>query len=98
MLIYCDVDGTLTLKPHHPWGPPNEQMIDAIKRRIDSGDQVVIWSARGQRYVETFCAKYGIDAWMMLSKPDIAIDDKTGLDKLCKPRKQFTPEQFLQQG
>jgi len=80
MNVFCDIDGTLTDKPHSPWGEPNKVRIDILRRLMVDGHDVVLWSANGSDYVEEFAEKYGLfDVKACLGKPDYVIDDKPHL-------------------
>ena len=97
MTIYCDIDGTLTDAPHHPYGKPREDIIQKLIDAIDLGHDVVLWSGRSATYVKAFASQYGIDAIACLSKPQLVIDDKPEIRHLPKEDryKPITPEEFL---
>lgn len=93
--IFCDIDGTLTTTGGKGWGPPNMEMINKIKSLIKD-NFVVMWSARGKKYTEDFCKKYGIKANVFLRKPDYIVDDN--LDIRDHPRmKRLLPKDFLKE-
>jgi len=75
-VIYCDIDGTLTDEPHHPYGTPLCKSIEAIKLLIEKGAQVILWSATGEEYARQFAEQHNIKAYMCLAKPDFYIDDR----------------------
>jgi len=79
MTIYCDVDGTLTHKQDgpKPW-PVWQENINALKKLIDDGHTVIVWSCRGERAAYNFCYDNGIHA-LALSKPDMCFDDEPSL-------------------
>jgi len=97
MPIYCDIDGTLTDKPHHSHGAPRPDVIQRLKDAIKLGHEVVLWSGRGSTYVKSFAIQYGIDAIACLSKPTLVVDDKPDIRHLPGDvrYKPITPEEFL---
>jgi phosphoserine phosphatase len=76
MIIFCDIDGTLTDDPENKWGNPHMDRIQKVRDLISDGKVVVVWSGNGTEYAEAFCAKYEIDARFAIGKPDVYIDDK----------------------
>jgi phosphoserine phosphatase len=76
MIIYCDIDGTLTDDPEDKWGNPHLDRIEKIKEKINEGHTVFVWSGNGTEYANAFCEKYGIKPVLALGKPDVYIDDK----------------------
>jgi hydroxymethylpyrimidine pyrophosphatase-like HAD family hydrolase len=95
MMVYCDIDGTLTDSPYSKWGNPKPKMIEAIKKMIAKGTRVVIWSGGGEAYAKAFAKKYEIDAAACLGKPRYLIDDNPTI----RPRGRMpvlSPDQFLQ--
>jgi hydroxymethylpyrimidine pyrophosphatase-like HAD family hydrolase len=90
MVVYCDIDGTLTTNPANGWGPPCPKVIASIKEAIDAGHDVILWSARGKSYAEMFANKHNLNVTSCQSKPDVIIDDNLDLrpqNRLWK----FTP-------
>lgn len=73
--IFVDIDGTLTSEPNKPQGAPIASRVERVKEFVASGDEVILWSARGREYVEAFAAKNGIGNVTCVSKPDLVIDD-----------------------
>jgi|APSaa5957512535_1039671.scaffolds.fasta_scaffold16415_2 hydroxymethylpyrimidine pyrophosphatase-like HAD family hydrolase len=76
MIIFCDIDGTLTDDPENKWGKPNLKRIEYVINKINEGETVLVWSGNGTEYAKEFCKKYGIDPVCAIGKPDIYIDDK----------------------
>jgi hypothetical protein len=76
MIIYCDIDGTLTDDPENKWGNPHMNRIKYIKKKILDGETVLVWSGNGTIYANQFCDKYGIKPILAIGKPDLYIDDK----------------------
>ena len=76
MIVFCDIDGTLTDDPVKKWGEPHIERIELIKEKIKDGHTVVVWSGNGTEYAQNFCKLHGIKAKFMIGKPDIYIDDK----------------------
>jgi hydroxymethylpyrimidine pyrophosphatase-like HAD family hydrolase len=75
MVIYCDIDGTLTTAPENGWGPLCPKVISGVKEAIEAGHEVILWSGRGKRYAEAFAEKHDLKVVCCLSKPDMIIDD-----------------------
>lgn len=76
MIIFCDIDGTLTDDPENKWGNPIHNRIDYIKDKIKKGHTVLVWSGNGTEYANAFCEKYEINAVFAIGKPDVYLDDK----------------------
>lgn len=87
MTIFCDIDGTLTTTPGKPWGPVREWLVEKLKKRQRAGDDIVLWSGRGKKYVEEFTLSIGFPFVTCVSKPDLVIDDNPGIRpcEKCKP-------------
>lgn len=75
MALFCDVDGTLTDAPGHANGNPRPDVIAALKQEIASGEEVVVWSARGKHYCQGFCKANGIKGVTCVTKPAVLVDD-----------------------
>lgn len=63
MIIAIDFDNTLCFSKWPDCGPPNEPMINYIKDRIKSGDNVILWTCRcGEQLEEAvkWCSEKGI--------------------------------------
>lgn len=93
-VIYCDIDGTLTLTPDEPNGEPRHALIRRLRDLADAGCVVILWSAMGGEYCAAFADRHRIKAVACLPKPDLLIDDNLGI----RPRTSMgvvTPEEFL---
>lgn len=93
LLVYVDVDGTLTHEGHIKNGTPNQDMIQAVKDLIAAGAQVVVWSGNGMAYAREFCETHGIET-LALGKPAYCVDDNPDI----RPRDRMPimhPEWFL---
>jgi len=79
MTIYCDLDGTLTRRQDtpKPW-PVWQENVDALKKLIEEGHNVIIWSCRGRGAAWVFAAKHRLAA-TCLRKPDVCFDDEPSL-------------------
>lgn len=75
MVIFCDIDGTLTDAPGAIWGQPNWPLITRIKEAIQHGHRVILWSISGEVYVKDFAKRHGIEGAICVSKPNVVIDD-----------------------
>jgi hydroxymethylpyrimidine pyrophosphatase-like HAD family hydrolase len=92
--LFIDIDGTLTDTPESSWGNPNEEIINKVKKWIDKGVNVVIWSSRGEKYSRQFCKKYDIINVICIGKPDLIVDNNPTI----RPKHKMhilTPNQFL---
>jgi len=90
MRIFCDVDGTLTDKKSRG-GNPLKKNVDKLRKLIQEGHEVIIWSKTGQAYVEKFCKDNELKPKYCLSKPDYFIDDhpRMGKTPILKPEEIF---------
>jgi len=50
--------------------------IERLKRLIDAGVNVVLWSMSGSDYCARFAKRHGIKAVACLHKPNMIVDDK----------------------
>lgn len=92
--IYVDIDGTLTHWPRKGWGPPRLDVIEAVKKAIKDGHEVVLWSAGGAEYARQTAEKYGIKAIACMCKPGLVVDN----DPHIRPPKRMRlikPEEFV---
>lgn len=89
--IFVDIDGTLTADGEVPWGEPRGDRIAELKRLIEIGVDVVIWSGRGKSYAEKFAERYGIYPVLCLAKPDLIIDDNPNI----RPRELIVAPEVL---
>lgn len=46
MIIGVDFDGTLSFGQWPSCGPPNEGLIDFLRRRKETGDKLILWTCR----------------------------------------------------
>lgn len=72
--IFIDIDGTLTGAPTSG-GDPIQTRVDTVKRMIEDGDEVVLWSAAGSKYAQAFATTHGIQPTAAIGKPEYCIDD-----------------------
>lgn len=72
--VFIDIDGTLTDKPNGK-GSAIASRIKIVKRIIESGTPVVLWSSGGSAYAKAFADQHGIEAEAAIGKPDYCIDD-----------------------
>jgi hydroxymethylpyrimidine pyrophosphatase-like HAD family hydrolase len=94
MRIYCDIDGTLTNEPYKKWGKPRLDMIKKVKKAIEDGHWLILWSAGGTKYAKKFAEKYDIKATLCIGKPHMIIDDHPDIG----PRRVsgvLSPDDFL---
>ncbi len=73
--IYIDIDGTLTVTPHRPWGGVVESRLARVREVIAAGHAVVIWSGGGTAYAEDFAERHGLAGAVCLGKPGTIVDD-----------------------
>lgn len=89
-IMFVDIDGTLCTqghKGHYELAQPHRDMIDYVNGKHDSGDTIVIWTARQQvcDYDIAPLTIAQLAAWgvkydsIRFDKPvwDILLDDKT---------------------
>ena len=72
--VYFDIDGTLTDRPIRG-GQPIASRIEAVRKLIGAGKEVVIWSANGTAYVRDFATAQGLTGAICIGKPDRCVDD-----------------------
>ena len=92
--IYIDIDGTLTHSRRKGWGPPRTDVIETAKRLIESGHQVVLWTAGGAEYASKFGEKHGIKAIAYMCKPGLIVDDNPTIRPRSRMR-TLSPDQFV---
>jgi hydroxymethylpyrimidine pyrophosphatase-like HAD family hydrolase len=97
MVVYCDVDGTMTDAGAKGWGNPRPKVIAEIKKAIAGGHFVVVWSARGRRYAREFVRKYGLQGAWCMPKPNVLVDDNPDIRDAPHMRK-LSPEQVEETG
>lgn len=71
--IYIDIDGTLT-DSGKVGGKVLEERIARVRRLIDSGTEVVVWSNAGTVYARNFCTLHALRCTAM-GKPHFCVDD-----------------------
>ena len=97
MIVYVDVDGTLTHEQRGRSafkGPPRQDVLDKVKRLIAAGHQVVIWTGKTE-YAKRVCELYGIDAVAAVKKPDMIVDNQKRTWARRLRQRVITPEEFL---
>ena len=77
--VFIDIDGRLTDNPNKRGGTPLRARIDAVKKLIAAGQDVVIWSYAGSKYAEEFARANGIKAVAAIGKPKYLIDDNKNI-------------------
>ncbi len=93
MRIFIDIDGTCTDSPNKWWGNPRTEVIEKIKKLIDEGHRVVLWSVGGTKYAKEFAKKHGFKPFACIGKPDVMIDDKPTIRS--RPIPILNPEEFI---
>lgn len=73
--IYIDIDGTLTDLPNQCGGDAIPERLDAVRKLIDQGHLVVIWSAGGDGYAKRFAKRHNLNVHAALGKPHYCVDD-----------------------
>lgn len=96
MVYYIDIDGTLTQEDRKN-APLRPGATTLIRKLLDRGDDVVLWSANGRAYADAFWRKHamfvGIRFPTPMSKPDVIVDDNPNI----RPKHvlgRWTPEQL----
>ena len=89
--IFIDVDGTLTSHGEIANSPAIKSRVDRVKLMINSGQKVIVWSARGEDYVRSFCHKNDIKPYLMIGKPLYCVDDKPTI----RPNLKVEQPEFL---
>ena len=92
--IYIDIDGTLTHNGAAPWGKPRKEAIELVKKLIGGGNTIILWSARGERYVKRFADTHGLCPDYCLSKPDLLVDDRKDI-RPAEKMPVVSPEEFI---
>ena len=73
--VFIDIDGTLTADGSKRGGEPLPSRINAVRKMIDQGSDVVLWSYAGGEYAAEFAVAHGIEAIATIGKPRLVIDD-----------------------
>lgn len=90
---FVDIDGTLTSEPHAAGGPVHADRIAVLRELIASGEEVVVWSARGTAYAQQFCRNHDLNV-VAIGKPDLCVDDKPTIR--AAGLKVVSPEAFFE--
>lgn len=95
MTIYCDLDGTLTHAQDgpKPW-PVWEENVQVVRRLIEHGVSLVLWSARGAEVCEAFAEEHKIRAHVCLHKPHWCFDDTPSITRPDR-MKPIPPERMV---
>lgn len=91
--LYCDIDNTLTLADKRGAAPAFDR-IARLKRLIDAGVNVVLWTMSGSGYARRFAQRHGIKAVACLHKPNMIVDDKAPLFRPADKLKVVLPEEM----
>ncbi len=90
---YFDIDGTLTDRPIRG-GQPIAERIEAVRKLVEAGEEVVLWSANGTAYVRDFATAQGLAGAICIGKPDKCVDDNPDI----RPRARvlgLSPEAYF---
>jgi hypothetical protein len=74
-VVYVDIDGTMTDLPMGTWGTERPEVIAKVRRLIEEGHDVIIWSGAGRDYAERWAAAHNLQPLACLAKPDLCVDD-----------------------
>lgn len=94
MPVFIDIDGTLTDDPVNRFGNPLVYRISKVQELLDSGQQVVLWSAGGGDYAEEFAEKYNIYGAVCIGKPALCVDDNPTIRPIGN-MKIYSPEEYF---
>jgi len=103
MMIYVDIDGTLTDTAGGSgahWGNANHRVdvISKLKAMQAEGHFIVLWSWAGTEYARKVAdelkARYGVEVVAALQKPDLIVDDEINRLRLRLHQSVTTPEEF----
>lgn len=74
--VYVDIDGTLTSTPGRPWGPTVDDRVATVRRLVDEGYTIVLWSGGGRTYARRWAAEHGLAGSVACEgKPAVWVDD-----------------------
>ena len=75
--VFIDVDGTLLLKDSRGWSVLNVVLVEWMRKAIDDGFTLYLWSARGGDYAREVAERYKVDHMFkaILPKPSYVVDD-----------------------
>ena len=91
--VYIDIDGTLTDRGT-AGGNPLPERIATVRRMLDDGAKIVVWSGTGTEYARRFVKSNGLIGAIALGKPEFLVDDNPTIRPEGKmPVK--TPEEFF---
>lgn len=78
---FIDIDGTLTVDGENANAEILADRLAMIRTRAISGQEFIIWSARGRRYAEAFCIKHKLlfSNVVACGKPGLVVDDKADI-------------------
>lgn len=97
MIIYVDVDGTLTTEQRGRSlyrCPLRQDVVDKVKKLAAEGHEIVIWTGN-TKYAKDVARRLGIEAVACARKPDLMVDNQvSGLRRKLK-RRVISPEDFL---
>ena len=96
MMIYVDIDGTLTTSQNKRRGQPWPEMLDRVRELIAAGHSVVLWSG-SSRYARAFAKRHHIDAVACLAKPNMLVDNQVRKWGNRLKNRTISPEQFLRE-
>jgi len=74
--IYAfDFDGTIAeyhgFKAHDHELPPHEEVVKAIRILKERGNKIIIFSTRGEEFLEKYCEKYNIPFDYINENPEL---------------------------
>ncbi len=72
--IFIDIDGTLT-EADRAHAKPILYRVERVKALMRAGNEIVLWSARGRAYAESFAKANGMEGIACVSKPSLLVDD-----------------------
>jgi len=102
MTIFCDIDGTLTMKSARSLVPRKNAIAQIKKLIAQKKDDAIVWSGKGKAYAERFCAQHGIRPSAIIGKPDVVIDDRETPRQRVRwcghPVTYISPEDFAKRG
>ena len=97
MIIYVDVDGTITSEQRGRSFykvPLRQDVIDKVKKLENEGHEIVIWTGN-TKYAQDVAKKIGLKTTICARKPDLIIDNQVRRFSRKLKRKVISPEDFL---
>lgn len=73
--VFIDIDGTLTVSTKANAEPIPER-IKHVRKLIEAGHQVVVWSGRGTEYAQAFVSRNSLFGVVAIGKPELIVDDQ----------------------